>query len=118
MSSALWLVAWRRRGFAMLADPRTVVPGQGISLTRTHPLVSLPLVSGYWGLNTFLLSLTRFHSPYHRPLASGPQAHVRPQEKKSARCCRFESRNNSEFITRNSAFYRPKLSLIGQLHTT
>ena len=50
--------------------------GPWISLTRIHPHVSLP---GYWGPNTFLLSFTRFRSPYHRPLASGPQAHVPPQ---------------------------------------
>ena len=30
-----------------------------------------------------------------------------PQMKKSARCCRFKSHNDSEFINRNSAFYRP-----------
>ena len=70
------------------------------------------------GPNTSLISFTRFCSPYHRPLASGPQAHVRPQEKKSARCCRFESHNDSEFIARNSTFYRPKPALIGQLHIT
>ena len=90
--------------------------GPGMSLTRIRPLVSLPWASGYWGPNTSLLSFTRFRSPYHRPLASGPQAHVPPQEKKLARCCRFKSRNDSEFIAQNSAFYRPKLSLIGQLH--
>ena len=49
-------------------------------------------------------SFTRFRSPYHRPLSSGPQANVHPQEKKSARCCRFESCNDSEFISLNSAF--------------
>ena len=27
MSSAFWLVAWRRSGFAVLADPCTVVHG-------------------------------------------------------------------------------------------
>ena len=86
----------------MLADPRTFVHGAG-------GVVNLDSSS--------LLSVTRFRSPYHRHLSSGPQAHVRPQEK-SARCCQFEIRNNSEFIARNSAFYRPKLALIGQLHIT
>ena len=100
---------------------RILVPsytGQGISLTPICPLVSLPWTLGYWGPNTSLLSFTSFRSPYHHPLASGPQTNVRPQEKKSARCCRFESRNNSEFIARNCAFYRPKLALVGQLHIT
>ena len=64
--------------------------------------------------NTSLLSFTRFCSPYHRPLASGPQAHVRPQEKKSVRCCRIESHNDSKFIARKASFYRPKLALIGK----
>ena len=30
-----------------------------------------------------------------------------PQEKKSARCCRFESLSDSGFIAPNLAFYRP-----------
>ena len=30
-----------------------------------------------------------------------------PQEKKSARCCRFESLSDSGFIAQNMAFYRP-----------
>ena len=38
----------------------------------------------------------------------------RKKEKKSARCCQLESRNDLEFIARNSAFYRPKIALIGQ----
>ena len=101
----------------MLADPRTFAHGAGGvihpgSMPRVYALsVGLP-----GGPNTSSLSFTPFHSPYHHPLASGPQAHVRCQEKKAARCCRFESHNNSEFIARNPAFYRPKLALIGQLH--
>ena len=62
--------------------------------------------------------LSCFCSPYHRPLLAGPKSHVRPQEEKSARCCRFESHKDSEFIVRNSAFYETKLLSIGQLHTT
>ena len=68
------------------------------SIPRVYSLsVGLP-----GGSNTSLLSFTHFCSPYHRPLASGPQARVCPQEKKSVRCCRFESHNDSEFIARNS----------------
>ena len=52
----LWLVAWRRSGFAELTDPRTVVHGAGVSTTRICPLVSLPWMPGYWGPNTSLLS--------------------------------------------------------------
>ena len=69
--------------------------GPGMSLTWIRPLVSLPWASGYWGPNTSLLSTSHFRSPYHCPLVSGPQAHFCPKEKKSARCCRFESCNDS-----------------------
>ena len=110
--SLLFVYPPRRR--SGLQCSRILVPsytGPGMSLTRIRPLVSLPWASGYLGLNTSSLSFTRFRSPYHRPLVSGPKAHVRPQEKKSARCCLFESHNDSEFIARNSALYRPKLAL-------
>ena len=36
-----------------------------------------------------------------------PNPMFRPQEKKSARCCRFESLSDSGFIAPNLAFYRP-----------
>ena len=81
--------------------------GLGVLLTRIRPLVSLPWASGYWGPNTSLLSFTGFRPLYHRPLSSGPQADVRPQEKKSARCCRFESRNDSKFIVETPSFIGP-----------
>ena len=35
-----------------------------------------------------------------------------PQEKKSARCCRFESLSDSGFIAPNMAFYRPYKLLV------
>ena len=66
---------------------------------------------GLLGAQYFFTFLSRFCSPNHRPLLSGPQAHGRPQEKKSARCCRFESRNDSEFFARNCAFYKPNIAL-------
>ena len=81
MSSALWLVARRHSGFAMLADPRTIVHGAGDLANPDLSSRVSALASGYWGPNTSLLLFTRFRSPYHRPLASGPMAHVPPQEK-------------------------------------
>ena len=36
-----------------------------------------------------------------------PNPMFRPQEKKSAKCCRFESLSDSGFIAPNLAFYRP-----------
>ena len=46
------------------------------------------------------------------PFLVGPFVSARipcfvPQEKKSARCCRFESLSDSGFIAPNLAFYRP-----------
>ena len=108
MSSAFWLVACQRSEFAVLADPRTVVHGAGDvnnpDLSSRVPTLGVGLL----GAQYFFTFPSRFRSPYHRPLFSGPQAHVRAQEKKSARCCRFESRN---IIPRTSAFYRPKIAL-------
>ena len=43
MSSALWLVALRRSGFAMLADPRTVERGAGAF--KTPPFIDPNLLS-------------------------------------------------------------------------
>ena len=74
----------------MLADPRTVVQGAGD--VENPDLSSCLFPLGFWllGAQYFFYFLNRFRSPYHRPLLAGPESHVRPQEKKSARCCRFE----------------------------
>ena len=42
-----------------------------------------------------------------RPFVSSQIPCFVPQEKKSARCCRFESLSDSGFISPNMAFYRP-----------
>ena len=95
----------------MLANPHTVVHGAGgVDNPDSSSRVPAPGV-GLLGEQYFFTFLSRYHSPYHHPLMSGPQAHVRPQVKNSARCSRFESRNDSEFIARNSTFYRPKITL-------
>ena len=94
MSSAFWLEAWRRSGFAVFADPRTVLHWAG-DVDNLDSFSRIPALGvGLLGAQYFFTFLSRLCSPYHRPLLSGPQAHVRPQEKKSARCCRFESRND------------------------
>ena len=41
-----------------------------------------------------------------RPVCLVPNPMFHPQEKKSARCCRFESLSDSGFIAPNLAFYR------------
>ena len=48
-----------------------------------------------------------FPFPSYHPLLAGPESNCHPQMKKSVRCCRFKSHNDSEFIAQNSAFYRP-----------
>ena len=111
MSSGFWLVAWRRSGFAVLVDPCTAVHRAG-DVDNPDSSSRVPALGvGLLGAQYFLTFLSFFRSPYHRPLLSSPQAYTRPQEKKSARCCWFESRNDSEFIARNSAFCRPKIAL-------
>ena len=117
MSSAFWLVEGQRSGSAVLADPRIVVQGAGDVKNPDSSSRVFPLGVGLLGAQYFFYFLNRFRSNHWPPLAS-PESHVRPQEKKSARCCRFESRNDSEFIAQNSAFYRPKSLSIGQLHNT
>ena len=111
MLSTFWLVACRWSRFAVLMDPRTVVHGAGDvnnpDLSSCVPALGARLL----GAQYFFTFLSHFCFPYYRPVLSGPQAHVRPQEKKSARCCQFESHNDSEFIARNSAFYMPKIAL-------
>ena len=104
--------------FAMLADPRTVLHGAGDVVNPNSSSRVSALDVGFLGAQYFFTFVYSFLFPLLRSLASGPQAHVRPQEKKSARCCLFKSHSDSEFIARNSAFYKPKLALIGQLHIT
>ena len=79
----LLLVARRKSGFAVLTDPRTVVRGAGDVVNPDSSSHVSALGVSLLGPNTSLLSFTRLHSPYHRPLVSVPQAHVHPQEKKS-----------------------------------
>ena len=90
------VVAWQQNG-------RTVLQ------TLSH-LYSRPWV----GLNAGALCLLYVLSFYNRPdflistpLVSSQVPSFVPQEKKSARCCRFESLSDSGFIAPKMAFYRP-----------
>ena len=98
MSSAYWLVVTAERACNARGPSYLRTRGWGCRPPEFDPSCLCPKRRAPGGPNTSLLSLSRFCSLYHRPLASGPQAHVCPQEKKSARCCRFESHNDSEFI--------------------
>ena len=94
------LVAWQQNG-------RTVRSG--------HPyLVSLSLGGecSLLDLGPMLVPMSfpfydRPNSLFSRPVCIVPNPMFRPQEKKSARCCRFESLSDSGFIAPNLAFYRP-----------
>ena len=64
--------------------------------------------------STGALRLLYFFSFYNHPdslismpLVSSQVPSFVPQEKKSARCCRFKSLSDSGFIAQNMAFYRP-----------
>ena len=57
---------------------------------------------------SYVLSFyNRPNSLLSRPVCLVPNPMFRPREKKSARCCRFESLSDSGFIAPNLAFYRP-----------
>ena len=57
---------------------------------------------------SYVLSFyNRPNSLLSRPVCLVPNPMFRPQEKKSARCCRCESLSDSGFIAPNLAFYRP-----------
>ena len=81
----------------------TVVPYFGDS--RTRPWVCLSA-----GALCLLYVLSFYNCPgslISMPLVSSQVPSFVPQEKKSARCCRFESLSDSGFIAPNMAFYRP-----------
>ena len=90
------LVAWQQNG-------RTVRSG--------HPyLISLSLGGEYSLLALVPMSFPFYNRPnslLSRPVCIVPNPMFCPQEKKSARCCRFESLSDSGFIAPNLAFYRP-----------
>ena len=111
MSSAFWLVARRQSGFAMLADPRTVVHRAGDvvnpdSYSRVSALGVRLLGAQFFStfVHSFPFPLSLSPSVWSPGLCSSPREKV--------------SKVLTEFIARNSTFYRPKLALIGQLHIT
>ena len=85
------------RGLGTLAPEFPILGGGGGGSTRQGPyacsmsflfiIVPIPFLVG--------------------PFISSRIPCFRPQEKKSARCCRFESLRDSGFIAPNLAFYRP-----------
>ena len=92
-------VAWQRSG-------RTVQAGSHTQYVR-------PGSAHHWGLMPALFpcSLSCPSSPILVPLYLIPSSIFCPHEKKSARCCRFESLSDSGFIAQFLAFCRSNKTL-------
>ena len=87
---------WLYRALGTL-KPGFPVPGGGGGVCETGALCWLYVLSFYNRPNSLL----------SRPIVSSQIPCFVPQEKKSARCCRFESLRDCGFIAPNMAFYRP-----------
>ena len=90
------VVALQRNGCTVLRD-------SGTSISRSWAC----LCAGALRFLYFLSFYNRPGSLISMPSVSSQVPSFVPQEKKSARCCRFESLSDSGFITQNMAFYRP-----------
>ena len=101
--------------------PESTVPSSSISggsvaaersyrtsgtLAHVFPFLGLPS-TGALSLLYFLSFYNRPDSLISMPLVSSQVPSFVPQEKKSARCCCFESLRDTGFIAQNMAFYRP-----------
>ena len=90
------LVAWQQNGRTVHSRHLYLISlslGGKCSLLALGPML-VPMSFPFYNRPNSLLS---------RPVCIVPNPMFRPQEKKSARCCRFESLSDSGFI----AFYRP-----------
>ena len=85
------------RALGTLTPVFPVPGGGGGGVCETRALCWLYVLSFY----------NRPDSLISRPFVSSQIPCFVPQEKKSARCCRFESLSDSGFIAPNMAFYRP-----------
>ena len=98
---------------AGLQCSRILVPsytGPGMSTTRIRPLVSLPWVSGYWGPNTSLLPLVASVPLIIVSYCLVPRPMFVPK-RRSQQGVVGSRAVMTEFIVRNSAFYRPRIAL-------
>ena len=82
------------------ASYQSLVPRSGSSFLIPVPRSSFRFLVPHYGSN-----LQIYHISMPRVWFQVPS--FIPQEKKSARCCRFESLSDSGFIAPNMAFYRP-----------
>ena len=93
---------WSYRAFGAPVPNFSILGGGGggggeCSLLDLGPML-VPMSFPFYNRPNSLLS---------RPVCIVPNPMFRPQEEKSARCCRFESLSDSGFIAPNLAFYRP-----------
>ena len=94
------LVAWQQNDRTVRSGHPYLISlslGGECSLLDLGPML-VPMFFPFYDRPNSLLS---------RPVCIVPNPMSRPQEKKSVRCCRFESLNDSGFIAPNLAFYRP-----------
>ena len=99
--------------------PSSAIPGGSVAAEQSYPASGaltpvFPVPGGGGGCETgalcWLYVLSFYNRPdslISRPFVSSQVPCLVPQEKKSARCCRFESLSDSGFIAPNMAFYRP-----------
>ena len=97
--------------------PLSAIPGGSVAAERSYrtsgaltPVFPVPGGVCKTGALCWLYVLSFYNRPdslISRPFVSSQVPCVVPQEKKSARCCRFESLSDSGFIAPNMAFYRP-----------
>ena len=99
-------------------SPSSAIPGGSVAAERSYrvsgaltPVFPVPgggvCETGALCWHYVLSFYNRLDSLISRPFVSSQVPCFVPQEKKSARCCRFESLSDSGFIAPNMAFYRP-----------
>ena len=97
--------------------PSSAIPGGNVAAERSYralgtltPVFPVPGGVCETGALCWLYLLSFYNRPnslISRPFVSSQIPCFVSQEKKSARCCRFESLSDSGFIAPNMAFYRP-----------
>ena len=92
----------------MLAGSRPFLHGAGDDGVPRYSFLCAPVLDiEPLGPNTSFIFFICPNSPVMVPFYLVPSPIFRPQEKKSARCCQFESPSDSGFVAQNSACYRP-----------
>ena len=117
MSSAYWLVAGRRNGLAVIAGPRTVAHGTGMSISWARPLVLSPWVLHYWGPNTSSIFLVASVPLIIVPYWLVPSPMFIPKRRSQRGVVGSRAVTTLSLLLETLPFIGPTSS-IGQLHTT